>query len=64
MTMLWWLLAAAVAAVTAWGLYGAVVDFSTTTLFEAIVRIVVEAVVGVIVVGYLIGRARAPRDGG
>lgn len=68
MRAIWWAAALLVAVLTAWGLADAVGDFASRPGFDGVLRLVVEAVAGAVVVGFCVGKARsgapAPDDGG
>lgn len=61
MTVLWWLAALVVAALTAVALYGAVLALRADPGFDGVLRLVVEAVAGGVVVAYCVGKARGTR---
>ena len=54
----WWAGAAAATALTALALYGAVAALAQAPDFDGVLRLVVEAVAGAVIIGYCIGRAR------
>ena len=54
----WAAAALAVAALTIWGVTDAVRDLSETPLLVGVLRLVVEAVAGALVVGYCTGKSR------
>jgi uncharacterized membrane protein YeiH len=59
MRVLWWLAAVVVAALSALALWGAVAALRRSADFNGVLRLVVEAVAGGVVIAYCIGKARA-----
>ena len=59
MKVVWWTVAVAVALLTVWGLADALADLRRAPGFDGVLRLVVEAVAGGVVIAFCIGRARS-----